>query len=242
MPLVIAGPEREPALADELRRRALTCAAMSKARAGRALPGSRLPRRALRATRASGCPCWRRWRAESRSSWLAIRRWWRSLPTRPSTPTRATSPAPSSVPWNAGEPTATAVDGTERGAVQLGGDGATDGRRLPGAPVTVAGVVVVHEPVPELAACLEALIPQVDELVVVDNLGGTVVQGVRVIENERPAGLRRRTRTAASPRRPRRRLSSVTPIPRPARARCRPPQLRRAPSARGDRWARAPSP
>jgi N-acetylglucosaminyl-diphospho-decaprenol L-rhamnosyltransferase len=54
--------------------------------------------------------------------------------------------------------------------------------------VTVAAVVVVHDPVPELARCLEALIPQVDELVVVENLGGTVVQGVRVIENERPLG------------------------------------------------------
>jgi N-acetylglucosaminyl-diphospho-decaprenol L-rhamnosyltransferase len=54
--------------------------------------------------------------------------------------------------------------------------------------VSVAAVVVVHEPVPELARCLEALIPQVQELVVVDNLGGTVVQGVRVIANERPVG------------------------------------------------------
>jgi N-acetylglucosaminyl-diphospho-decaprenol L-rhamnosyltransferase len=54
--------------------------------------------------------------------------------------------------------------------------------------VTVAAVVVVHDPVPELARCLEALIPQVEELVVVENLGGTVVQGVRVIENERPLG------------------------------------------------------
>jgi N-acetylglucosaminyl-diphospho-decaprenol L-rhamnosyltransferase len=54
--------------------------------------------------------------------------------------------------------------------------------------VTVAGVVVVHEPVPELARSLEALIPQVQELVVVDNLGGAVVQGVPVIANEQPAG------------------------------------------------------
>jgi GT2 family glycosyltransferase len=54
--------------------------------------------------------------------------------------------------------------------------------------VTVAAVVVVHEPVPELARCLEALVPQVEELVVVENLGGMVVQGVRVIENERPLG------------------------------------------------------
>jgi N-acetylglucosaminyl-diphospho-decaprenol L-rhamnosyltransferase len=54
--------------------------------------------------------------------------------------------------------------------------------------VSVAGVVVVHEPVPELSQCLTALIPQVEELVVVDNLGRTVVQGVPVLQNERPAG------------------------------------------------------
>ena len=54
--------------------------------------------------------------------------------------------------------------------------------------MSVAAVVVVHDPVPELATCLEALIPQVQELVVVDNLGGAVVQGVPVIANERPAG------------------------------------------------------
>jgi N-acetylglucosaminyl-diphospho-decaprenol L-rhamnosyltransferase len=54
--------------------------------------------------------------------------------------------------------------------------------------VSVAAVVVVHEPIPELARCLEALIPQVQELVVVDNLGGAVVQGVPVIANERPVG------------------------------------------------------
>jgi N-acetylglucosaminyl-diphospho-decaprenol L-rhamnosyltransferase len=54
--------------------------------------------------------------------------------------------------------------------------------------VSVAAVVVVHEPVPELPRCLEALVPQVEELVVVDNLGGTVVQGIRVIANERPVG------------------------------------------------------
>ena len=54
--------------------------------------------------------------------------------------------------------------------------------------MTVAAVVVVHDPVPELARCLEALVPQVQELVVVENLGGTIVQGVRVIENEQPLG------------------------------------------------------
>jgi hypothetical protein len=54
--------------------------------------------------------------------------------------------------------------------------------------VSVAAVVVVHEPEPGLSDCLEALIPQVQELVVIDNLGGTVVQGVPTIANERPVG------------------------------------------------------
>ena len=54
--------------------------------------------------------------------------------------------------------------------------------------MTVAGVVVVHEPVPELDQCLDALRPQVDELVVVANLPGTTVEGARLIENPQPVG------------------------------------------------------
>jgi hypothetical protein len=65
--------------------------------------------------------------------------------------------------------------------------------------VTVAGVVVVHEPVPELDQCLDALRPQVDELVVVANLPGTTVEGARLIENPEPVGFaRRRIRAPAS--------------------------------------------
>jgi N-acetylglucosaminyl-diphospho-decaprenol L-rhamnosyltransferase len=54
--------------------------------------------------------------------------------------------------------------------------------------VSVAGVVVVHEPVPELEQCLDALRPQVDELVVVANLPGTSVEGARLIRNDKPVG------------------------------------------------------
>jgi GT2 family glycosyltransferase len=54
--------------------------------------------------------------------------------------------------------------------------------------MSVAGVVVVHEPVPELEQCLDALRPQVDELVVVANLPGTTVEGARLIENREPVG------------------------------------------------------
>lgn len=54
----------------------------------------------------------------------------------------------------------------------------------------VAGVVVVHEPVPELERCLAALEPQVDELVVISNLGLElpVPEGARLVRNERPVG------------------------------------------------------
>ena len=56
--------------------------------------------------------------------------------------------------------------------------------------MSIAGVVVVHEPVPELERCLSALKPQVDELVVVSNLGLElpVPEGARLIRNDEPAG------------------------------------------------------
>jgi len=55
--------------------------------------------------------------------------------------------------------------------------------------VTVSAVVVSHGHARELERSLPALAPQVDELVVVANLPGsvgTVPDGARVIENERP--------------------------------------------------------
>jgi N-acetylglucosaminyl-diphospho-decaprenol L-rhamnosyltransferase len=54
--------------------------------------------------------------------------------------------------------------------------------------MSVAAVVVLHEPVPELQACLAALMPQTHELVLVANLPALELPGVRVLENERPAG------------------------------------------------------
>ncbi len=56
--------------------------------------------------------------------------------------------------------------------------------------MTIAGVVVTHEPDPELGRCLSALAPQVDELIVVANLPLELdpPAGARVIENERPLG------------------------------------------------------
>ena len=56
--------------------------------------------------------------------------------------------------------------------------------------MSISGVVVVHEPGEELERCLHALRPQVDELVVISNLGRelAVPDGARLIRNERPTG------------------------------------------------------
>jgi N-acetylglucosaminyl-diphospho-decaprenol L-rhamnosyltransferase len=53
--------------------------------------------------------------------------------------------------------------------------------------VSVAGVVVTHGPDPDLDACLAALAPQVDELVVVAN-PPTPAVGAQLIVNPRPLG------------------------------------------------------
>ena len=52
----------------------------------------------------------------------------------------------------------------------------------------VAAVVVSHGHPEELAQSLPALAPQVDELVVIANIPGSVPAGVEAIENERPLG------------------------------------------------------
>ena len=56
--------------------------------------------------------------------------------------------------------------------------------------MSVAAVVVVHEAVPELERSLAALAPQVDELVVVSNLGVglAVPDGATLIRNDQPVG------------------------------------------------------
>jgi N-acetylglucosaminyl-diphospho-decaprenol L-rhamnosyltransferase len=56
--------------------------------------------------------------------------------------------------------------------------------------VSVAAVVVVHEPRGELERCLAALAPQVDEIVVVANLPGELPlpPQARLLRNDRPLG------------------------------------------------------
>jgi GT2 family glycosyltransferase len=54
--------------------------------------------------------------------------------------------------------------------------------------VTVAAVVVSHGHPAELAESLPALEPQVDELVVIANIPGSVPDGVDAVHNERPLG------------------------------------------------------
>jgi len=54
--------------------------------------------------------------------------------------------------------------------------------------VKVAAVVVSHGHPDELAACLPALRPQVDELVLIANVAGSVPDGLEAVHNERPLG------------------------------------------------------
>src|SRR5262249_47178960 len=74
--------------------------------------------------------------------------------------------------------------------LHLDGDGPTNAGGLLRAPMTVAAVVVVHEPRPELDACLRSLGPQVDELVVVANLPAEidVPHGAKLTRNQRRLG------------------------------------------------------
>jgi N-acetylglucosaminyl-diphospho-decaprenol L-rhamnosyltransferase len=54
--------------------------------------------------------------------------------------------------------------------------------------VSISAVVVSHGHAEEVRTLLPALAPQVDELVVVANVPGSVPEGVTAIENDRPAG------------------------------------------------------
>jgi len=54
--------------------------------------------------------------------------------------------------------------------------------------VRVAAVVVSHGHPAELAESLPALRPQVDELVVIANIPGSVPAGVDAVHNDRPLG------------------------------------------------------
>jgi N-acetylglucosaminyl-diphospho-decaprenol L-rhamnosyltransferase len=54
--------------------------------------------------------------------------------------------------------------------------------------VKVAAIVVSHGHAEKLASCLPALRPQVDELVVIANIPGSVPAGVKAVHNDRPLG------------------------------------------------------
>ena len=54
--------------------------------------------------------------------------------------------------------------------------------------MSVSAVVVSHGHAEELRTLLPALLPQVDELVVVANVPGSVPEGVKAVHNDRPAG------------------------------------------------------
>jgi N-acetylglucosaminyl-diphospho-decaprenol L-rhamnosyltransferase len=52
----------------------------------------------------------------------------------------------------------------------------------------VAAIVISHGNAPEVAQSLPALAPQVDEVVVIANIPGSVPEGVDAVENTRPLG------------------------------------------------------
>jgi GT2 family glycosyltransferase len=69
-------------------------------------------------------------------------------------------------------------------------DCGADRRCLPGAALSVSGVVVTHGPDPDLERCFAALAPQVEELIVVANvpLELSPPANARLVANERPLG------------------------------------------------------
>src|SRR5581483_1426890 len=79
-----------------------------------------------------------------------------------------------------------------REALLMAGDGPPDARRVSrGTAMRVAAVVVSHGNAAELERLLPTLAPNVDELVVVANIPGSVrdvPDGATLIANERPAG------------------------------------------------------
>ena len=145
LPLVVAGPEKEPALARELRDGGADLRGYVDAgRARRALPrrrGARAPV-AVRGLRAAG--------ARGDGERHAGRRRGRAGAARgrgrrgASTPTTATSPPPSERAL-ADRAALRARRARARAALLVGADGAADGRGLPaGARVKVSAVVVSH--------------------------------------------------------------------------------------------------
>src|SRR5205807_9211427 len=76
-----------------------------------------------------------------------------------------------------------------RGRVQLGAQCASDRRRVPKrVGMRVAAVVVSHGHPRELEESLPVLRAQVDELVVIANIPGSVPDGVDAVHNDEPLG------------------------------------------------------
>src|SRR5688572_5800843 len=75
-------------------------------------------------------------------------------------------------------------------ALQLERDGTADARRVPGAAsVSVSGIVVSHRHAEQVGRLTPLLRPQLDELVVIENVPGSVPElpaDVRVLHNEQP--------------------------------------------------------
>ena len=197
LPLVVAGPAKDEALARELERRGARVARLR--RPGRARPSSTAARPAScsrRASKASACPCSRRWPAGRPSSPCRSPHCGRS-PATPPSGSRSTSSGTGSAARVA-ERERLAAAGLERARLFSWRETARqDARGLPGGArtVKVSAVVVSHGHARELERSLPALAPQVDELVVIANLPGQ-----RRVEHVRRPGA---SRTRGRPRSPR---------------------------------------
>ena len=177
LPLVVAGPgegaRRSRASSSGA---APTCAATSTSRSSPISTAAPRASCCRRATRASGCPCSRRWRAGRPSSRRTSRRCARSAATPPCIAERGRSrrrrpPRARRARRRARAP-ASSARGCSPGTRPRGAASRSTGRCS--RRDAVAGVVVSHGDARDLRASLPALAPQVDELVVIANVPGSV--------------------------------------------------------------------
>ena len=169
-----------------------SCAATSRSRSSPISTAAPPASSRHRCTRDSACRCSRRWPAGHRSSPCPMPLSSRSRATRPSWSTRPGSAM--AFAWRSPGGSSSTGRDRARPRLLLAELRRAYARRLPGgAPaMSISAVVVSHGHAAELERSLPALVAQVDEIVVVANLPGSVGSppaGVRVIENPRPLHL-----------------------------------------------------
>ena len=252
LPLVVVGPEKEPALARELERRGARPARLRRPSRSsrRSTGGAAGARPARRATRASACPCSRRWRAARPSSPRPSRRCGRS----PATP-RSTRSADELADGGAARArrarAAPRRRARARAALLLGRDGAAHRRRLPRGARRCEGRGGRRLARPRrrarAARCRRSCrrSTRSSSSRTCPAASGAVPDGVRVLENPRPLGFA----ANVEPRHRRDRRASSSSIVEPGRgpragraSPCLAEFARRAPALRHRRAADASTP